>query len=307
MTPTVHSVGHVPRISVIVTSYNEGTELRRTLDSVRENTAQLEEIIVVDDGSGDGSSDRLEADGIHLIRHSSRMGIARSRNEGSRIARGNVLCYLDAHQRIGAGALDQCAKLALLENSITCPDVRDYGLLRWRLHGAEFRLCPERGYFTSTWRQWFQRRGVRQVSGLRAPPYLIPRCVYDDVAWSNCLQGWGASEASVALKAFFTGCRILHISGPIVRHQFQVTSGFSVSWEELYQNQAVIARICFSEEVWCRYWLPHVFDGHLSESARRLLAGEQLMAEHEEFQKRKIRSDQAFWTELLRMSPPSEI
>ena len=42
-----------PRISVIITAYNEGSELRRTIDSVRENTKQPFEIILVDDGSNE--------------------------------------------------------------------------------------------------------------------------------------------------------------------------------------------------------------------------------------------------------------
>ncbi len=300
-------VAERPRISVVVTTYNEGPELHRTLRSVCDNTDFLEEIIVVDDGSDDGSIQEFSDSRVRMIRHSARTGIAQSRNEGSLAARGNVFCYLDAHQRIGRRALDRCAELALRENAITCPDVRDYGLFQWRLHGAESRLCPERGYLTATWRQWFQRRGVRQVSGLRAPPYLIPRKLYDDVAWSTCLQGWGASEASVVVKAFFTGRRVLHFSGPVVRHRFQQKSEFAVSWDELYQNQAVIARVCFSEKTWKRYWLPRVFEGHLSEQACRLLASPQLLAEYEKFQQRKCRADREFWTELLKLPSPSEI
>jgi hypothetical protein len=218
-----------------------------------------------------------------------------------------VLCYLDAHQRIGPGALDRCAELALRENAITCPDVRDYGWFRWRLHGADFQLCPERGFFTSTWRQWFQRRGVQQISGLRAPPYLIPRGLYEDVAWSRFLQGWGGSEASVVVKAFFTGHRILHISGPVVRHQFQARSGFAVTWDELFRNQAVIARICFAQKTWDNYWLPRVFDGHLAEQTRQALESEPLLAEHRRFQGRKRFADRHFWTDLLKTAAPPGI
>ena len=297
----------VPRISIIITTYNEGPELQRTLASLVANTKFLEEVIVVDDGSSDGSCDNLGLDFARVIRHTSRIGIGLSRDEGSRAARGNVFCYLDSHQRIGSGALDRCAELALSRKAITCPDIRDYGLFRWRLHGADFRLCPERGYFTSTWRKWFQLRGVTQVSGLRAPPYLIPRSVYEDVAWSPGLRGWGASEASVVVKAFFTGHRILHLSGPIVRHRFQAGSKFEVSWDDLYRNQAIIARVCFEDATWFKHWLPRVFSGHLTENAKAVLESKELLAEHTEFVARKVCADRQFWSDLLRISPPDGI
>ena len=43
----------LPRISVIITAHNEGAELRRTIESVRENTKQPFEIILIDDASQD--------------------------------------------------------------------------------------------------------------------------------------------------------------------------------------------------------------------------------------------------------------
>ena len=160
-----------PTISVIVTTYNEGAELERTLRSVMANTRRLAEMIVVDDGSTDGSANQMAetlADArIRIIRHDERIGVAYSRDEGSRSARGDVLCYLDAHQRVGKRCLDRCAEVAMERGAITCPDVCDYGWLNWRMHGADFRMCPVHGYFSARWRQGFQLPGVRLVTSLR--------------------------------------------------------------------------------------------------------------------------------------------
>ncbi len=98
----------LPRVSVIVTAHNEGAELARTLRSVARNTAELAEIIVVDDGSDDSSCASLASESIRVIRHDQRIGVAYSRDEGSRIAGGDVLCYLDAHQRVARRCLDRC-------------------------------------------------------------------------------------------------------------------------------------------------------------------------------------------------------
>ncbi len=296
-----------PRISVVITTCDEGDELHRTVRSVVQNTRGLEEIIVVDDGSEDGSCEALTGDRVRVIRHQDRIGVAYSRDEGSRAARGNVLCYLDGHQRVSRGCLDCCAQLALEQGAITCPDIRDFGVLRWKLHGAQFQMCPQQGYFSARWRQWFQRRRISPVTGLRAPPYSVPRDVYRHIAWSRVLRGWGGSESSIVLKSFFMGVEILHVGGPLAHHRFQKAHNYTTPSDAIWRNQAIIARVCFDDVTWFRYWLPRVFDRHLTDEARTTLESPELQAEHAAFLCARVRTDRQFWTDLLRESPPPGI
>jgi glycosyltransferase involved in cell wall biosynthesis len=293
-----------PSISVVITSHNEGKELHRTIKSVIANTEHLTEIIVVDDGSTDGSCQEIECDDVRMIRHVQRLGVAISRDEGSRAASGEVLCYLDGHQRVGKKCLNHCARLAVDRCAITCPDVRGYSRFGWRLHGASFRLCPVNGYFSSRWRQWFSLPGAKQITGLCAPPYLVPRDMYEDLAWSRSLRGWGASEAAIVVKAFFLGVPIVHLAGPLARHRFQREFHYATTWEGIWRNQAIIARICFDDSTWFRYWLPKVFDAHLSQEARATLDSAAVQLEHERFLSRKKRTDEHFWLDLLGQSCP---
>ena len=294
-------------ISVIITTYNEGRELYRTVRSVLENTPSLTEIIVVDDGSTDGSCEALAADQVRIIRHDSRLGVARSRDEGSRVARGDVICYLDAHQRVERRCLDRCARVAVDQQAIACPDLRAFGLLKRRTRGADFQMCPEQGYFSARWRSRLQSPGVSPVTALRAPPYLIPRPMYAAVSWSRSLQGWGATEASMVVKSFFSGIGILHIAGPLARHRFQKEFSYPTSWDGIWRNHAIIARVCFDNATWLPYWLPRVFDPRLTEEARQALASVEIQAEHEAFQRNKVRADRQFWTDLLQTAPPADV
>jgi glycosyltransferase involved in cell wall biosynthesis len=296
-----------PCISAIVTAHNEGEELRHTLKSLVENTSGLGEVIVVDDGSIDGSCLALATDLIRVIRHEHRVGVAFSRDEGSRAATGDVLCYLDGHQRLGRHCLDRCAEVAIARRAIVSPDIKGYDRLGWRLHGANFQLCPENGYFSARWRQWFQLPGVSPVSALRAPPYLMPRSLYHEVAWSKSLGGWGASEASLVVKSFFKGIRILHLAGPLARHRFQKRFPYETTWDGVWRNHAIIARVCFDDSTWFRYWLPKVFVSHLSEQARQVIESAEVLAEHQEFQATKKRTDRQFWTDLPHTTLPAEI
>src|SRR5438270_477366 len=56
------TVGDAPRISVIVPTRNRRRLLRRLLDAMAEQTLSDYEVIVVDDGSTDGSAEDVEAE-----------------------------------------------------------------------------------------------------------------------------------------------------------------------------------------------------------------------------------------------------
>ena len=72
-------------ISVVIPLYNKEKEIARTLRSVLAQTSQPLEIIVVDDGSTDGSAARVEEIGsplIRLIRQENR-GVSAARNRAA--------------------------------------------------------------------------------------------------------------------------------------------------------------------------------------------------------------------------------
>jgi glycosyltransferase involved in cell wall biosynthesis len=86
-------------VSVVLPVFNEKGHLRTEIDRI---SAALEaspysfEIIVVDDGSDDGSEIELAAlDGIRLIRHSKNRGSGAARRTGTTAARGRVVVWTD--------------------------------------------------------------------------------------------------------------------------------------------------------------------------------------------------------------------
>src|SRR5215813_3850816 len=92
-----------PEISVVIITRNEGAELKTTVDNViRTVPASDREIVVVDDGSHDGSSDCLrDYPEVQLLRTNA-LGVARARNHGASHATGNVIIFSDAHMRLPA-------------------------------------------------------------------------------------------------------------------------------------------------------------------------------------------------------------
>lgn len=89
----------MPRLSIIILTYNREHLLLETLTSVFEQSYSDYEIIIVDDGSTDGTSARLEALKDKSIRYyyTDHLGnLSQLRNLGWQYAQGQYVAFLDA-------------------------------------------------------------------------------------------------------------------------------------------------------------------------------------------------------------------
>lgn len=91
-----------PRVSVIIIFLNEARFFGEAIESVRAQSFSDWELILVDDGSTDGSSEiaRAASDGerIHYVDHPNHAnrGMSASRNAGIAVSRGEFIAFLDA-------------------------------------------------------------------------------------------------------------------------------------------------------------------------------------------------------------------
>ena len=97
-------------ISVIVPVYNVESYVRKTIDSVLNQTFQNFELILVDDGSTDNSGIicdeyTLKDKRIKVI-HQKNAGQSAARNNGFEIARGEYICFLDSDDWFSENALE---------------------------------------------------------------------------------------------------------------------------------------------------------------------------------------------------------
>lgn len=100
-------------ISVVIPLYNKEKEIACTLRSVLAQTSQPLEIIVVDDGSTDGSAARVEEIGsplIRLIRQENR-GVSAARNRAMQEACGEYAALLDGDDTWEPGYLAEIERL----------------------------------------------------------------------------------------------------------------------------------------------------------------------------------------------------
>lgn len=116
----------LPRISVLMPCFNQGTFIAEAIHSVLEQTVADAEIVVVDDGSTDPETierlDALRAPRTTVLRTPNR-GLPAARNFAARHARGEFFCALDADDRLASAwferalaALDADAELAFVSH-----------------------------------------------------------------------------------------------------------------------------------------------------------------------------------------------
>jgi glycosyltransferase involved in cell wall biosynthesis len=96
-----------PKVSVLVTLYNYREHIAAALDSLIRSAEPSWEVIVVDDGSGDGSGDVVrdwiaehDSCAAILLRHPINRGLGNTRNTALAFARGDFCFVLDADNEI---------------------------------------------------------------------------------------------------------------------------------------------------------------------------------------------------------------
>lgn len=88
----------MPRVSICIPVYNLERYIAETLESVKAQTFQDYEAIIVDDGSTDGSAELIKpflADPRFKYVHQENAGAAAARNTALRLARGEWFAFLD--------------------------------------------------------------------------------------------------------------------------------------------------------------------------------------------------------------------
>jgi glycosyltransferase involved in cell wall biosynthesis len=95
--PIIRQISHMPRVSVIVPTYDRAELVGETLDSIWAQTFHDYETIVVDDGSTDKTAELLAAFGNRIAcRRIEHAGQGTARNAGLEIARGECIAFLDS-------------------------------------------------------------------------------------------------------------------------------------------------------------------------------------------------------------------
>lgn len=93
-------VKEYPLVSVLMPAHNAEQTIAEAVESILQQTYCNVELVVVNDGSTDGTATVLATYGDRIrVAHQSNMGLASARNAGCRLARGEFIALMDADDR----------------------------------------------------------------------------------------------------------------------------------------------------------------------------------------------------------------
>ncbi len=142
-------------VSIVVPTFNRLEQLKRCIDEIRHNVASLNEVIVVDGDSTDGTRQWLATrDDLRIILEPRREGAVKAFNKGFRAATGHYVMWLNDDAYPLPGSVE--AAIAMIER----PDLNDVGMVafyhnwhnernvldRVEHEGQAYELCHVRGY-----------------------------------------------------------------------------------------------------------------------------------------------------------------
>ena len=176
-----------PLISIVIPCYNAEQWLPAALESALAQTWPHKEIIVVNDGSGDGSlaaARAFESRGVQVIDQPNR-GASAARNAGLRAARGSFIQFLDADDLLAPDKIEHQIGAAAARSA----DVLYAGA--W----VRFEGDPARAVFTPQ-PNWRDLTGVEFLQlhfegGWMMQPaaWLVPRPLLDRAGpWNEALS-----------------------------------------------------------------------------------------------------------------------
>lgn len=110
------------KVSVVVPAYNAGRYIDACVDSLLNQTLDSYEVIFVDDGSTDGTGEKLDgvADGsdhVQVVHINNTGGPGGPRNLGAEMASGEYIYFLDSDDWLGPEALERMYAMAMRNGS----------------------------------------------------------------------------------------------------------------------------------------------------------------------------------------------
>ncbi len=212
-----------PLVSVIVIGRNEGPRLTECLRSTRSMAFPQDrlEIVYVDSHSSDDSVARARAYDVQILMLSpGPPTAARARNEGSRVALGDFLFFLDGDTLVDPDFLTHAVAYldAQADTAVYCGNRRE--------------VNPQQSVYTRVFDlDWLSHPGESEFCGGDA---VMRRSVFDQVG-GFCDEVICSEDAELCTRIRRAGYKIWHADEPMTQHDLAITS-FTAYWRRCYRG-----------------------------------------------------------------------
>jgi len=207
-------------LSIIIPNWNNSGVLRKCLESVTKNTECEHEVIVVDNGSSDGSAQMVKASfpKVRLIRNKENLGFSKAVNQGLREAKGEKLLLLNNDVKVPAGWCKAFLKASEGPGVgiVGCKLVFPNGDLQHAGCSIKPWGIVRHGYREKDNGQYDEEREVDYVSGAA---FLINRGVIAEIGLLD--EEYSPAyyeETDYCWRARKAGFKVLYSPEPVVEH-----------------------------------------------------------------------------------------
>jgi len=235
-----------PKVSIVIVNYNGKRYLLRCIASILKNIYKNYEIIVVDNGSTDGSLAALRKkfarnlDKIKIVELKKNYGPAKARNEGVKIAEGKYLAFLDNDTQVEKDWIIEAIKLFQRDLKIGCIQCKLLLLNEKNKYDYAGEYLNQYGFLVQ--RAWYKEIDRRQydqeveILAAKSAGMFIRKDVFNkiggfdedyfiymeetDLGWRSWLAGYKTvfCPLSVVYHGFSTSAKILSRE----KHNFNV-------------------------------------------------------------------------------------
>jgi GT2 family glycosyltransferase len=220
-----------PLVSVIIVNWNGKIYLGECLKSLRNQTFLYFEVIVVDNGSTDGSLEYIQSHfpGFgRILRNQENVGFARGNNQGIRMAQGKYVVLLNNDAQAESNWLEELVKVAeedqqvgmlaskiYLQGSARMIDNVGHLIYRDGLNRGRGRLEVDQGQFD-------EKEEVLFPSGCAA---LYRREMLEEIGFFDEDFFAYGDDTDIGLKGRLAGWKCLYVPSAIVYHRYSQSSG----------------------------------------------------------------------------------
>lgn len=229
-------------ISVIVLNYNGRGFLDGCLTSLASQTYSDFEVIVVDNGSRDGSPEYIEENypWVRLAKNDENLGFAGGTNVGIRAAKGEFIITLNNDSRADSRFIEELIKpmadpeVGVCAAKMLFPDgrINSAGICISRSGAAWDRgmFEPDRG----------QYEFVEEVFGACAGAALYRREMLDEIGLFDEDFFLYLEDVDLAFRARLAGWKCLYVPGARVIHHHGGTAGVGSDLAVYYGNRNIV-------------------------------------------------------------------
>ncbi len=222
-----------PSLSIIIPHLNGRHHLDDCLNSLRQQTFPDFEIILVDNGSTDGSQNYLQTHfpEVRLIELGDNKGFTGACNAGRQNARGNILVLLNNDTKADpnwlqaiVNAFEQHPQVGIIASKLLLFDKRDH----FHAAGDTMRIDGIPGN-RGVWQQDIgQYDQTELIVGACGAASAYRREMVDEIGFLDDDFYFSCEDVDIAWRAHLAGWQVLYVPTAVVYHKLKASGGSGV-------------------------------------------------------------------------------